>query len=52
MSQQPIDAVKIVLRTLRLFDDARKAAETSWQRFTGPAKDTAPSDRRRPPQIW
>ncbi len=53
MNQPPIDAAKIVLRALRLLDDGRRAAENGWQRLTTSVKDDcAPTDRRRPPQIW
>jgi hypothetical protein len=52
MLPPPIDATRIVLQTLRALDDARVKAEAGWQRLTGSAKHSSPSDRRRPPQIW
>ncbi|MBU4187547.1 MAG: hypothetical protein KKB93_12390 [Actinobacteria bacterium] len=53
MTQPQIDATRFVLRTLRLLDDGRRAAEASWQRLTGhPKGDAPPADRRRPPEVW
>ncbi|MEE9964585.1 MAG: hypothetical protein K4304_05780 [Propionicimonas sp.] len=54
MATEPIDATKLVLRTLRFLDDGRRNAEKQWQRLThtGPEQNSAPSDRRRPPQVW
>lgn len=54
MASEPIDATKLILRTLGLIGDGRRAAEQGWQRITTAAKDatTAPADRRRPPEIW
>ena len=55
MSQPQIDATRMVLRTLRWLDDARRAAATQWQEWTGsnrPEHPRPPSDRREPPDLW
>lgn len=48
MSEQQIDATRIVLRTLRWLDD-------TWRGLTKPPKPKQPeppADRREPPEIW
>lgn len=55
MASEPIDFTRIALRTLRAFDDGRRAVEKQWREWTSPARpDDAqpPSDRRQPPDIW
>jgi hypothetical protein len=53
MSKQPIDATKIVLRTLRLLDDGRRAVGEQLEQLTKAVTTITPAtDRRRPPEIW
>lgn len=55
MSQPQIDATRIVLRTLRWLEDARRAAVGQWQEWTGSRRPQAPqppADRREPPDLW
>ncbi|MCC6496189.1 MAG: hypothetical protein IT193_08005 [Propionibacteriaceae bacterium] len=50
-----INATRIMLRTLRLLDDGRRAVAEQWEKLTGTAatkRPEPPADRRQPPDIW
>lgn len=49
-----INATRIMLRTLRLLDDGRRAVVEQWEKLTGTAakRPEPPADRRQPPDLW
>lgn len=50
-----IDATRIVLQTLRLLDDGRRALADGWAKLTRSDADQHPEpppDRRQPPDLW
>ncbi len=52
---EQINATRILLRTLRLLDDGRRAVAEQWDKLTGSAPDKRPeppADRRQPPDLW